>query len=349
MVCSALKMISVLMPVRNGARSLCYTLQSLRSQTLQPTECVIIDDGSTDETPEILSRWVRDWPVLRVRKLPGVGIARALNAGLELCRYPWIARMDADDVAHEERLERQIKETARDRNVCLVSCRVRHVSQDPGLQSLGMQRHVAWANDALTHEELARALWIDSPLPHPTWLVHRRALELVGGYSTQPDVPEDYEWLHRFFQAARQGAPLRAVKAGGEPLLDWVDSSGRLTRVHEAYLPQSFDRVKVAALKKWIGAESREIVVFGLGPKAKALIPLMKESFPIHAIVDVNPRHEGIIYQGIKVWSVDTWQSYNVSEKTLVLNCVGTPEAREKCEQACVEAGLVGGKTFISL
>lgn len=342
-------MISVLMPVRNGAKTLENTLQSLQSQKLQPAECVILDDGSTDGTPEILSRWAAQWPVIRVVRLPGLGIARALNAGLELCRYPWIARMDADDVAHEERLERQLKETSKDRFVSLVSCRVRHVSLDPQLQSLGMQRYVDWANGSLSHDELAQALWIDSPMPHPTWLVHQRAFERVGAYASASDVPEDYEWLHRFFRAAREGAALRAAKVDGGPLLDWTDSSGRLTRMHEAYLPASFDRVKVSALKALIGSETREVIVFGLGPKAKALIPLMKENFQLHAIVDVNPRHEGILYQGSKVWGVETWKQYRPSPRTLVLNCVGTAEAREKCEQACAEAGLVAGKTFISL
>lgn len=342
-------MISVLLPVRNGSKTLDIALESLRSQRVTPTECVVVDDGSTDATSEILMRWQRDWPVLRVLRTPGLGIARALNAGLELCRYPWIARMDADDRCHESRFEAQMKLAAQDRRVTLVGCRASHWLLEPELGSEGMRRHIEWTNDALSHEELERALWVDSPLPHPTWLVHRRALELVGAYSTERDIPEDYEWLHRFFGKARACASLRAAKVGGESLLEWADSGARLTRQHDAYKPQAFDRVKVASLKKLFGAEPREVFVFGLGPKAKALVPLLKDATGLRAIVDVNPRHVGIVYQGVEVWSAEQWAAHKPVLKPLVLNCVGTNETRANCERVCVEAGLKFGDTFLSL
>lgn len=340
-------MLSVLLPVRNGAQTLDIALSSLATQRVQPTECVVIDDGSTDSTGEVLERWRLKWPALRTIRTSGIGIGAALNLGLSQCRFPWIARMDADDRCHPERFERQLKAAAEDRRRALISCQVRHWCEDPSY--LGMQRHIEWANAALEHDTLEQALWVDSPLPHPTWLIHQRALQAVGRYDSSSEVPEDYEWLHRFFEKARTDSSLLAHKVGEEPLLDWADSSTRLTRTHGAYATNAFDQVKVQALKRRLTNEQREIFIFGLGPKAKALFPLLKDAFEIRAIVDVNPRHEGIIYNGVEVWGPERWKKHPRTSAMLVLNCVGTSEARASCETACTEAGLKAGEGFISL
>ena len=340
-------MLSVLLPVRDGAQTLDIALSSLEAQTVQPTECIVVDDGSTDGTREVLEGWQAKWPALRTVRTSGIGIGASLNLGLSQCRFPWIARMDADDRCHPERFERQLKAAAEDRSRALISCQVSHWCDDPSY--LGMQRHIEWANTMVEHDALEQALWVDSPLPHPTWLVHQRALEAVGRYDSSLEVPEDYEWLHRFFEKARQDSSLRAHKVGDEPLLDWADSSTRLTRTHGAYATNAFDFVKTRALARRFATKNREIFIFGLGPKAKALFPLLNDALKIKAIVDVNPRHEGILYNGVEVWGAERWKNHPRSSATLVLNCVGTPEARANCETACTEAGLKAGEGFISL
>lgn len=347
------RMISVLLPVRNGSRTLNAALESMSAQTLTPTECVVVDDGSTDSTPAVLEQWKARWSALRTLRTPGVGIGAALNLALEQARSPWLARMDADDRSHAERLERQLAAANDDPTLALIGCKVSHwiASGEDAETFAGMRRHVEWANAQATHEELEMALWIDSPLPHPTWLAHRRAFSAAGTYDTSEDVPEDYEWLHRFFAAARDHSnnKLRAAKIGGQALVDWADSTHRLTRSHRAYLASAFDKVKADALTRRFGSEQREVYVFGLGPKGKALFPLLSSAFRVKAIVDANPRHDGIKYQGVDVWSIDRWTRERRSNRTLVVNCVGTPEARRRCESLCEASGLIPGETFVSL
>jgi glycosyltransferase involved in cell wall biosynthesis len=350
-------MISVVLPVRNGAQNIHIALESLQNQSSPPTECIVINDGSTDSTGEILRRGHSMWPALRIINTPGVGIANALNLGLSQCRHPWIARMDADDRCHPERLERQLREASADRRRVLLSCKVNHWPQFTPELALslgeGMNRHIAWANQQVTHEALERAAWIDSPLPHPTWLVHQRALKTVGHYNNAGDLPEDYEWLLRFFEAARTDPQqsLMAHKVDGPPLLDWADHDLRLTRSNKAYASTAFDRVKANALQRRFGNTELDVFIFGLGPKAKALFPFLSTVFEtrIRAIVDTNPRHVGIIYKNTPVWSVEQWKHASPEKQPLVLNCVGTPEARSKCEELCHASGLIAGKTFISL
>ncbi|MDR3400935.1 MAG: glycosyltransferase [Chthoniobacter sp.] len=99
--------VTVLLPVRNGSAHLAAALDSIFAQTFTDFELLVIDDGSTDRTPEIL-RTVHD-PRLRVVTNPqNIGLVPTLNRGLELARGEFIARHDHDDISLPERLEKQV-------------------------------------------------------------------------------------------------------------------------------------------------------------------------------------------------------------------------------------------------
>ncbi len=101
--------VSALMPVYNGARYLEEALASIAAQTFTDFELVIVDDGSTDATPEILARWAARDPRIRlVRRPDNGGVARALNDGLAVARGEYLARQDADDVSMPGRFARQV-------------------------------------------------------------------------------------------------------------------------------------------------------------------------------------------------------------------------------------------------
>lgn len=345
-------MISVILPVRNGAQTLDTALCSLKNQTLTPEECLVIDDGSTDSTPEILSRWTQIWPAVRVIRTSGVGISRALNRGLDEATGDWIARMDADDRCHPLRMERQYGLAQIERSTVLVSCEVSHWTPNAQIESAthGMKRHISWANSIHDHNALERALWIDSPLPHPTWFVHRRAFDIVGFYDESLCIPEDYDWLHRFFRLAEGENNFRAVKVKGDALVDWAESVGRLTRTSPAYGDDAFNKVKSSALAWRLQDSQRDIVIAGLGPKGKSLLPHLKSRFTnLRGAVDVAPGRIGTTYQGLEVWNVTKFAGVVRTCKPVVLICLGTPEARLRCEQLCVELGLSPGRDFFSL
>src|SRR5437879_2375502 len=98
--------VSVVLPVRDGARFLRDALESVLAQTLGDFELLVVDDGSQDETPEILAE-VRDERLLVLRQ-ERLGLVAALNRGIGAAHAPYLARMDADDVSLPERLERQL-------------------------------------------------------------------------------------------------------------------------------------------------------------------------------------------------------------------------------------------------
>ncbi|CAA6604972.1 Glycosyl transferase family 2 (fragment) [Rhodospirillaceae bacterium LM-1] len=98
--------ISVLLAVRNGAAYLQAALESISAQSLADYELIVIDDGSSDPTPTILDAW-HDDRMIRLHNQESLGLAGALNRGLEIAKGDYIARHDADDLSRPERLEAQ--------------------------------------------------------------------------------------------------------------------------------------------------------------------------------------------------------------------------------------------------
>jgi Glycosyl transferase family 2 len=100
-------LVSVLMPVFNGQQYLDAALSSIFVQSFSDFEFLVVDDGSTDETPQILHRC--NDPRLRVIRIDHVGLIGALNEGIAHCSAPLIARMDADDLSYRDRLKCQFE------------------------------------------------------------------------------------------------------------------------------------------------------------------------------------------------------------------------------------------------
>ena len=100
--------VSVLMSVYNGDRYLREAIDSILNQTLDNFEFIIIDDGSTDASNQIIKSY-RDPRLKMVKNKENIGLTKSLNIGIGLCCGEYIARMDADDISLPKRLEIQYK------------------------------------------------------------------------------------------------------------------------------------------------------------------------------------------------------------------------------------------------
>ncbi len=116
------------MPVRNEASFLPGCLKDISSQTHKEIEIVVIDDGSTDTTAEVLKEYSKRDHRLRIINIKHEGIISALNIGLDECKGHYIARMDADDRMDKIRLEKQLKLMKSDPELGLLGCRMGNFS-----------------------------------------------------------------------------------------------------------------------------------------------------------------------------------------------------------------------------
>lgn len=321
----------MLLPVRDARSTLPDCLRSLRAQALAAHEVVAVDDGSTDGSEALLAQWAASDPRVRVVRQPALGLVPALNRGLHEVRAPLVARMDADDVADPRRLQLQVEALAADASLTAIGSRVR-VLADPGARNHGMRAYVDWQNGLLTHDQVARDLYIESPLVHPSVTMRADALRALSGYRAF-DGPEDYDlWLRGF------AAGWRFAKHP-EPLLDWRDRAGRLTRTDRRYGEDRFRALKAESLVRSHLGGGRAVVLWGAGPIGKAWSKeLRARGVRLAAFVEVDPAKIGQVVHGAPVVAVAGAAA--VAGGPLHLACVGSADARDRIRAAAAALGL---------
>jgi glycosyltransferase involved in cell wall biosynthesis len=332
--------VSVLLPVRDAAATLGECLDSLAAQSLAEHEVVAVDDGSRDASGEMLVARAAADPRVRVLRPPAGGLAPALNRALGEARAPVVARMDADDVAHPERLLRQLRGLEADDRLDVLACRVERRAE-PGVPAAGgMSDYVEWLNGLLDHEAMARERFVESPVAHPSVALRRETLRALGGWRDF-EGPEDYELWLRAFDAGRRFAKLPDV------LLTWRDRPDRLTRTDPRYSPARFLEVKLAALVRGPLAGQRPVVLWGAGPVAKAWArALLAAGHPLTAFVEVDPRRIGRRLYGVPILGVGAGAAL---KGPLHLAAVGQKGARRRIRAEAGRRGLVEGADLVAV
>jgi len=168
--------ISVIVPAYNAAAYIFEALQSIRKQTLQPEEVIVVDDGSTDDTGAIASTF----PGVHYLKQSNLGTAAALNAGIENSSGTLLAFLDADDLWMPERLE----------------CQTRVLEQQPEIEMVfgGIEQFIS---PELPEEEKQKIDLNSAPmtgLHKSTWLIRRGSFMKVGLFKGRFALEEFVGW-----------------------------------------------------------------------------------------------------------------------------------------------------------
>jgi GT2 family glycosyltransferase len=226
--------VTVVMSAYDAAPFVEDAVDSILAQTWADFEFVAVDDGSRDRTREIL-RGIED-PRLIVLEQPNGGLWAALNAGLRHARGELIARMDADDVSHPERLARQIQFLDRHPEVGLLGTAFYKVDRDGRIQLR--------AGFPCDDRSLKRQLTQESVFLHPTVVFRRRLLDRTGPYRRHE--AEDYDlWLRMSERSAVANleAPLHRLRRTGETRV----------AVYEREIVESAAEVRRQALQRCLG------------------------------------------------------------------------------------------------
>lgn len=177
--------LSVVMPVRDLARYVGPAIESILAQTYRDFEFLIRDDGSADGTRAILRHWAARDP--RIRLFEGdtsLGPAESSNFVVRQAAGTLVARMDGDDIAHPDRLRRQVEALDAHADACLVGSLFEGIDED-GRQVRPRDR-----------SRLARETPF-APFPHGSILFRREAFERVGGYRADANFWEDLDLYRR--------------------------------------------------------------------------------------------------------------------------------------------------------
>ena len=233
--------VSVLMAVRDGAAHLPETIASLRAQ-IEPEgglEFVVVDDASGDATPALLAAWAEADPRLRVLSAAApIGLAAALNLGLEHVRAPLVARADGDDLYAPDRLLRQTAALRADPRLDALSCGC--VRIDEAGNELARMAPVT-GPDRIRFRTL-----YTSSLLHPGAMIRTAALRAVGGYDVAYWTAQDSDLWARLLAAGGRldnlAVPLVHYRVHATSLTAKRGAAGRALslsvpeRVQSAYL-----------------------------------------------------------------------------------------------------------------
>ena len=332
--------VSVVMPVRDAADTLEMALSSVLQSRGVELELICIDDGSEDESGKLLDLAAAQEPRLRVLHTDARGIVSALNTGLDHAAAPLVARMDADDEMLPERLAAQAAYLAGHPEAALVGCQV-ECFRAGGLGE-GYRLYGDWVNGLVKPDEIERQVFVECPIPHPTWMFRRDLIRGLGGYRDR-DWPEDLDLLYRVLETgARLGKVPRVLHR-------WRDHPRRLSRVDSTYGREAFARVKAHFLPSLHPMPAA--IVWGAGRTGRRFVRLLEaEGLPTRVMLDVNPRRIGTTWRGIPIFSPSQLRTRAAAwrgEGLWLLVAVASRGARQEIREHLRTLGFSEGEDFL--
>ncbi|MDT8446814.1 MAG: glycosyltransferase family 2 protein [bacterium] len=329
--------VSVLITCYQGAPYLAPCLESVLTQSLSDFELVVIDDGSDDQSPEILRAFAAKDRRVRPFFLPkNTGVPEAANFGLAQLRHPWVARLDADDLMLPERLEAQ--RALAEETGGLVGSQVQLI----GKTTRGQREYIAWSNGLLTPEDISRESYRELPLPHPSWFGPK---ELFSSQNyRQMSWAEDYDLLMRSLQA---GWPVHKVpelltqkRETGVGLSSWASPYKR---------PAMFSAKAHFLVRSGLGSE-RPWWVFGSGPSGRLLAKaLLDQGQSVAGFMDnVSGKGRRVLGLPVRHLSAEGTELEDL-DSAFKLLCIGQPKARKQMIRLLEARGEREGQDWIAL
>ena len=326
--------VSILLPFRDAQATLPACLRSITRQTETRWQCVAVDDGSRDAGPALLQAAAAADPRFILMSRPHSGLVSSLNAGLDACQGDVVARMDADDVMHRDRLGAQLAALDAAPELAALGSRVRFFPRSQ--LGAGTRRYEAWLNGLEGPDSVRRDAFVECPIAHPSLMIRSGVLRKFG--YRDMGWPEDYDLVLRLLAGGQKLAvhPRR--------LLGWREGPERLSRRGAEYALARFTACKAAHLAAGPLRASDRYVLWGYGSTGRALCRALAQhgKAPSH-IVEVHPRRLGKTIQGAPVVAPGAIPS--LPESPILVSVAGAGP-RSEIRASLAAMGLREGQRF---
>lgn len=330
--------ISILLPVWNAGRTLGTALRSLERQRESDWECVLVDDGSSDDSLDVARAFAARDPRVHVVPRAHEGLVAALNTGLNLCRAPLVARMDADDWMHRDRLALQCQLLDRAPDLDAVGSFVRCFPRS-SLRA-GSRRYEAWLQSLASPCEIWRDRFVECAVAHPTLVIRRERLAALAYRDL--GWPEDFDLVLRLLaEGPRIGVVPRR-------LLGWRSGEDRTSRRDGRYALDRFTACRAHFLSRDYLNGTAEYVLWGHGPTARALRRALDSlGHRPAAIIEVHPRRLGQTIHGAPVLSVEELAANPNLRRLPLIASVSGALPRTQIRSALQSLGYRDGEDFV--
>jgi len=277
-------LISILMPCKNTARFLPECLDSICNQTFKNWELLVVDDGSTDDSFEIINGYAIKDSRIKLLKNNGSGIIEALRLAYTKSSGNLITRMDSDDIMSLNKLEILSENLTKTGKGSVAVGLVKYFSEK-GINE-GYSNYEKWLNDLTIKGLNFSEIYKECVIPSPCWMIHREDLDACQAF--KPDrYPEDYDLTFRYYEKNFRCIPC------DKTLHHWRDYETRTSRTHEHYALNHFLEIKLHYFLKLDYDATRPLVIWGAGLKGKTSAKiLMDHAIPFFWICD-NPKKIG--------------------------------------------------------
>ena len=183
--------ISVIFSVYNGATYLKEAVESILNQSYFDFEFIIVNDGSTDYTEEILNKYT-DSRIIRINNPQNIGLVKSLNLAIEKARGELIARMDADDISTPDRFEKQVAYLKAEPEISVIGTYMKHIDAEGNdLKVLSIP---------CNHELIKWKMLFETSIFHPTVMMRKKDLLKEGKYNPNYQHIEDTELWSRMIE-----------------------------------------------------------------------------------------------------------------------------------------------------
>lgn len=190
--------ISVAMSVYNGEKYLHQAIESILNQTFRDFEFIIVNDGSTDKTEEIIDEYAKkDLRVKIIKNKNNIGLTKSLNKAIKEAKGEYIARMDADDISLPERLKKQLSFMENHPEIGVVGCWYYLIDKNNKL--------IKKCQPAIKFSKIKKALINSAPIIHPGLMIKKEALRKVNSYDESFKYAQDRDLLFRILKYYQLG------------------------------------------------------------------------------------------------------------------------------------------------
>ncbi len=184
--------ISVVMSCLNSELTIARSIKSILDQSYPHFEFIIIDDGSRDNTSEIIKSFAeKDNRILFLQNNINKGLSYSLNRGIKKAKGEWIARMDADDFSDPDRLYQQYKYLEKNPHIDVLGSGMTRVSDNGDL--------IDQVSLYAYHKEIVKNIFDKPPIYHPTALIRKSVFEEHGYYNESIAWAEDADLWYRIY------------------------------------------------------------------------------------------------------------------------------------------------------
>lgn len=240
--------------------------------------------------------------------------------------------MDADDTSRPGRIAAEVELLARDASLAVAGCMV----EPTGAVTDGMRAFIAWQNAVLTAEDHARAMFVESPVCHPSVTIRRAALDAVGGFRDAPWA-EDWDAWMRLDAAGWRFAKVPRV------LFSWRQDASSVTRRDARCSLERMRAARAHYLAARLATMRRPVAVWGAGPTGTRLARELEKHgvFPAR-FIDIDPRKIGRTRRGAPVVGRDA-----IDRAHTIVVAVGARGARDVVRADLVGRGFIEGTDFV--